>query len=216
MPALPDVPNVIKFVIEGTLDGVNWANIFHWLYSGSAPSNAELGTILSQFATEFGNGGGVLNWDSLAHDQVFLSNSTAEDLTTHSSATAELPLSVNGTLSGGKLPASAAVVMTHSINRRYRGGHPRSYLMLGDTTKLQDSTFWATAFLDSVISWYNGFVAGINGISAGGTTLTSPVSVSYFSGHALRSVPVIDPITSSFPRQRVCSQRRRLGKNLGI
>jgi hypothetical protein len=83
---------------------------------------------------------------------------------------------------------------------------------------------WSTAFVGDVTAALTSAFAAIIGASAGGTTITQHVNVSYYAGFTvvtsptsgrarnvptLRSSPHVDTITSFAVSQRIANQRRR-------
>src|SRR5215469_3836619 len=53
---LPPIANMLKVVIRGVVDealGYPWANILHFAYSGTAPSNAVCATIAGDVASQW-------------------------------------------------------------------------------------------------------------------------------------------------------------------
>ena len=81
---------------------------------------------------------------------------TCTDLTSETSAQGEYSASSAGTLVGGALPASTALVVSQQTSRRFRGGHSRVYLPLGDDSKLVDDSNWESAFATAAgTAWGN-------------------------------------------------------------
>jgi hypothetical protein len=74
--------------------------------------------------------------------------------------------------------------------------------------------FWQAAFLANVQAGWTAFLAAFP-LTIGSRTY-NPVNVSYWETVAgvrtLRTTPVVDLIVGYLVRERVCSQRRRLGK----
>jgi hypothetical protein len=216
MPPLPSVPNVIKCVISTELSGAPVENIFHISYSGAAPSSGTLGTWLtSDFLppTEtFYNAEGST---SLTGVSVELT-----DLSSDLGAVATEALTVTGVRTGDFAPASAAVCISWTINRRYRGGHPRTYFPFGTagTYEAGSSKLWDTSFLSDVLTKSEAWTAGWYGTTTAGTTFEQLVNVSYIDKNLnptppyRRTTPVVDAIVAQVVKQRICSQRRRLGK----
>lgn len=70
----------------------------------------------------------------------------ATDLTSDTSPQGTAVSSTVGGLTGGRLPASTALIVSREVGRRYRGGHSRVYIPCGDDTKLQTDATWTAAF----------------------------------------------------------------------
>jgi hypothetical protein len=125
-----------------------------------------------------------------------------------------------GGRTGDFAPSSAAVLASWTINRRYRGGHPRSYFPFGTagTYASGSSKFWDPTFIASVETRLNTFIGAVSGKTVSATTFESFVNVSYYDKNSFptppyrRTTPVVDAITAVTVKQRICSQRRRLGK----
>lgn len=219
MPPLPAVPNVCKVIVSSIRSDANVENIFHIGYSGTAPSAAQLATYLtSDFvpATET-----LYN----AEGSTDLTGDTVEmiDLSSSTGATQSEGLTVSGVRTGDFAPASAAVVVSWAIDRRYRGGHPRTYFPFGTagTYEASSSKLWDTGFIDAIGTAIGVWVAAITGVTVGATVFEDLVNVSYVDKNLnptppyRRTTPIVDTIVGSVVKQRICSQRRRLGKLAG-
>lgn len=226
MPALPDVPKVLKieFVHSYGTDTTVMSRQF-WSYSGSAPNSDDLDT----FCVNVG-GGWDSNCASLSNAaQVALETVTAIDLSSSTGAEGTGAAAFPGTRDGADLDAATAMVVAYPISRRYRGGHPRGYWPFGSQPDLATPQTWSSGFVTEVADG----IIGMNGNTAasgwGGAGILQQVSVSYYDGfvavenpltHRYRNVPtvrvtpLIDVVsTEVIPRTRVGSQRRRLGRS---
>lgn len=209
MPPLPVVPQVCKLEVKGTYHDTAWVNIYYVQYSGTAPSSSDLNNYLTAIATPI---------ETAYEAEMSVDNELTEyvitDLTSSTGATSSLSRSAFGSRSGDFNPASVAVVISNHINRRYRGGHPRKYLSWGTsgTFATGSTKDWDSGFITDCEAKYAAMLAGMIGITEGGTTFAANVSVSYRNAGAVRATAVVDPIVSSTMAVRVCSQRRRLGK----
>lgn len=210
MPPLPVVPNVVKIVIGGTYHDTAWLNIFHQQYDNPAPSASTLSTLLSTvwqpavdtaYAAEMSVDNEVTSLEAL-------------DLSSDLGASAAITDSTFGVRTGDFVPASVAMVCSHEIARRYRGGHPRSYLPWGTagTYATSSTKDWDSGFVTDCQAKFNALASSINGHLIGGTEFHGLVNVSYRSGGTIRTSAVVDQISSSIIRTRICSQRRRLGR----
>ena len=219
MPPLPVVPGVVKLIISTTRSDSPCECILHMAYTGSAPDAATLETWLTSDV--------VSPWETLVIAEGSTDLTTvgleAQDLSSDMGASAFVANTAQGTRTGDFAPSSAAVVISGQIDRRYRGGHPRNYWPFGTAgTYLSGSSkLWDTGFQSDVQSKWDTFVAGIQGTTTGGTTFTTLCSVSYYDRNLnpvapyRRTTPVVDTIVAWTVKQRICSQRRRLGKALG-
>lgn len=209
MPPLPVVPQVIKFQIKGTYHDTAWVNIFYVQYSGAAPSSSDLFNWLTaqQVTTE-----DFYTAEMSADNE--LTEYIATDLTSSTGATSSIARSAFGVRSGDFNPANVAACMSLHINRRYRGGHPRKYFSIGTsgTFATGSTKDWDSGFITDCESKFEAMLAGMIGITEGGTTFAVNVNVSYRNAGAVRPTAVVDPIVGIAMATRVCSQRRRLGK----
>lgn len=218
MPPLPNVPNVLKVVVQGNgseATPITWANVLHFHYSGSAPSGATLNTVAAHI-------GG--SWDT--HMVPECPSPTVQniveviDLTSPTSASGFDFTSRPGTRGDDEIPANSAALAVYPVSRRYRGGHPRTYLLVGGNADFLDMAHWSTAFTAEVQSHWHDFLAGVIGFSTGGMTVDSLVNVSYYSKEEnpvkpyRRATPVVDvlDISTMFVEQQIASQRRRIGR----
>ena len=224
MPALPVAPSVIRlvtqFAIENDQDAISK---LHFLYTGSAPTAAQLITFCGVMNTSWN-----ANLKGLCGDETYLVGNTATDLTSSTSAEGTAADSIQGTRGTSYLPADTAFVASYEIVRRYRGGHPRGYWPFGIDTDILDPQHWESASVTAFLAGVEAYIASAVGGGWSGAGTISQVNVSYFEGftavenpitHRYRNVPnvraavVIDEITSVIGRQRPGSQRRRLGKS---
>jgi len=219
VPALPNVPKCIRIVFTQALqEDANVQDRIYYTYTGTAPTGADL----TSFCTTVAN-----NWNAhvspLQNTNITLTQVAAEDLTSPTSAVAAQAVSHPGTRAGATLTAAVCVVVKHVIARRYRGGHPRTYLWGGSETDIFDVQSWKPAFVSEVqIAWAAFDAANVTGGWPGAGTIT-PVNVSFFSGFtnvtfpsgrtrpvpSRRAVPLIDAITGVGVNPHIGSQRRR-------
>lgn len=209
MPPLPVVPQVCKLLVQGTYHDTAWLNIFHVEYSGSAPSAANILSYLTAIQTAVQ----TAYSDEMSVDNELIGLSML-DLTSDLGASNNIDFSTFGLRTGDFNPANVAVCMSTHISRRYRGGHPRKYLSWGTSgTFASGSTkLWDPGFITDCEAKFNTMLSAMIGITEGGTTWATNVSVSYRTAGAVRATAVVDPIIGITMAERVCSQRRRLGK----
>lgn len=203
---LPPVSFGIKLRMSGTFGDGEWGNVFHGTYAGSAPSDSDMDTLALGVKTAW-----VDHIASSMTDDVKLLQVTTEDLTTTSSAVGIWAGLAAGTQSTTQFitPAECVVERDH-IARRYRGGHPRHYWPLSyPSWKATDTTLSPTAVAD----WQSAietFYTEVFSITWPGQTGFVYANVSYYSGGALRSVPVTDPIIGITVDTKIGTQRRRV------
>jgi hypothetical protein len=147
------------------------------------------------------------------------------DLSSPSGGYAKIATSHAGGAGNANLPANACVVCNYFIQRRYRGGKPRSYWPMGLTTDLVNPQTFSAASVTNFTSHITATLAPFNSTAYVGGALSGIVSVSYYSGAkwaenpitgawkrypTLRATPVVDSIGSFAVDPLVGSQRRRI------
>jgi hypothetical protein len=222
MPALPDVPSVVRINLDFALSETLRGGVRQfWSFSGGPPSIANLEQLATDVSTTYDSEFAPLTPANYALKEV-----VCTDLTSDTSAQGLWSGTVQGTRSGANLPEDVAVLQSFTIARRYRGGKPRTYWPFGTITDLSaDGTVWDTELITAVTDAWNTFKADLLALTGIGITITDHVNVSYYSGFASvqnpvtkrwRNIPtprtgdaVVDGITGfvvdSFPG----SQRRR-------
>lgn len=211
---LPDVPQVIQFAMLGTHNSYPWVNVGYLQYVGIAPAVADLNAI----GTSIGNAWNT-NVAPLCHANVTMSAVNLVDLTNRGAAiSAVTGLAHPGTRAGSDNPNQVATVISWKINRRYRGGHPRSYWPAGVQADITVGRTWTTTFQTAATNGANAFRTALNAITYGSSTLRM-VSVNFYThnpttGKPIYVTPVPPPFTiqSALCHGRVDTQRRRLGK----
>ncbi len=210
MPPLPPVPNVVKIVVGGTYHDAAWLNIFHQQYDSGAPTASSLG----DFLTDVWKPAVDTAWGAEMSVDNEVTSITGTDLASDEGVTVSIVDSTFGVRTGDFMPAGVALVMSAEIPRRYRGGHPRSYLPWGTAGTMESGStkFWDTSFLADCGTKFVAFADAVQSHLYLPTHYDSLVNVSYVSGGARRVTPQVDAITSYIPRDRISSQRRRLGR----
>jgi hypothetical protein len=218
MPALPNVPRVVRYDFRQTIGpNARVLNRLFFQYSGTL-SATDLATLLTTASASWNT-----NISPNLSTIVTMTSLTGTDLTSPSS-----PQAVNGTARVGgagyqNLPAGTSIIIKFKINRRYRGGHPRVYFGGQGFANLADAEHWSST---NINAWNTGFAAFIAGCvlappAAVGTLVH--VSVHYFAGfhnvtlpsgrqRALPTLllnPSVDPVVSYSVNPIVGSQRRR-------
>lgn len=220
MPALPNVPGVLKFRVTWNVEGDSSAETIHYVtYTGGPPSSAQCVTMGNAFVA-------AVNSTALAvmSDSSSCGNCQVTDLasSTGGQGTSTTAGTV-GTRGTALLPAGAAVLVNHQIARRYRGGKPRSYMPWGISSDLQTTGLWTTG---AVTAFNAAWAALVAAVLAGGSgcTLTAFANVSYYSGFTarenmgtgrwrnvpnVRATALVNAFSGSSVSTHVGSQRRR-------
>lgn len=214
MPPLPSIAGVIRYKHNYVNEDASAYMIRYFSYTGSGPvDTGEIDSFLNSsvmnvdiFAPFVGAGIGS------CHGAL----TTGEDLSSDTGAEYSVTQDWVGTNTGTAMPSSAAVCVSETILRRYRGGHPRTYMMVGSASDYASSSIkmWQPSFLSNIQSGWDDFLADFPYTI--GSRTWNPVNVSYWEtvggDRVLRTTPVVDDIVGFIARDRVCSQRRRLGK----
>jgi hypothetical protein len=223
MPPLPSPGDVLRVEFKtGDNATVEAGSRFFLSYTGTTPTTSNLNTLASDISTQ---------WDNWIANVVSTSEALHGVIITDLSSDTGAEGNWSGTVDGketftASLIASAAAVVNHEISRRYRGGRPRTYLRCGGTDALASGSTneWSSAFMSSVLTNWEGFIAAILALSGFPFTLANIVNVSWFSGNTVfltptgrgrnipikRTTPLVDIINASTIAQKVGSQRKRL------
>ena len=221
LPPLPAAASVLRTALVGTLGGdTNVVNRFFTSYGGTAGTNATANTFCASVATAWNT-----NLAPLFPSDYTLTRVDTEDLTSATSPVGTSATSHVGTRSGNALAAGQAAVVRNHISRRYRGGHPRTYLSCFTNTDLQTAQTWAASSMSSLATAWAAFMAAVataaNTYGGGGGS--QHCNVSYYSGFTnvtgptgrarakstVRSSSVIDLVVNYTINPHVGSQRRR-------
>lgn len=222
MTPLPPVPSVLRVQIQYILSGRAAATNLHFAWSGSAPTDADcsqLGDLIGgQWATHCA---------ALASTAVTVTGIRVTDLTSTSAGDGISTGSTSGTRTGGQLPSGISAMAIYHVAARYRGGKPKSFLPFGVEADLYSSQTWTGTFNASVAAGWASFIAGVEGLSYGGTTIGACSTVSYFQGYdpptvapnnraknhpKLRSSPVVYVVQSITYPLYLGEIRKRRGK----
>jgi hypothetical protein len=217
---LPSIPNMLKVVIRGVVDealGYPWANVLHFAYSGTAPSNSTCATIASDVATQWAS-----HMAPECPSPTELTSVTVTDLTSPTSGEGEWLGSNAGSRGDDSIPANAAVLITYPAASRYKGGHPRQYLYVLGNADLTGAAEWTSTATTEVQTHWQAFLTAVESLSVAGTALTSFNSIRYYGKFLPNSgppryrltTPVVNPITISeaIAHQEIASQRGRVGR----
>lgn len=218
MPALPVVPNVLKAQLQWSISSdVAARTTLFFSYSGTAPNGSACQSLANTIYTAFQTF--AEDWD----DDTTLTGCEVTDLSAVDGGVGEHAGSAPGTLTH-PMSGASSVLVNYTISRRYRGGRPRSYLPWGDQTVLGNRQTWAASFVSAVEGHLATIFGDIIGATAGGTTISQHVNVSYYEGFTavenpithrwrnvpdLRSSPHVDTINGFTVSTRIANQRRR-------
>jgi len=216
---LNPVPNVLRVVLEGFVDTSSadtlWANVLHFQYGGTAPSNAACVVIATNIANTWNT-----NVASLCPSPTTLQSVTVTDLSSTTAGEGEALVLHAGTRGDDSIPANAAVLISYPSAIRYKGGHPRSYLYVLGNADLSGATNWSTAGTAEVQTKWQAFLTGCLSAGTAGTTISGFCSVRYRGKflpnagppHYYLTTPIVNPIAASqaHANQQIASQRGRI------
>jgi hypothetical protein len=207
-PFLP-VPGVVRLALEGNQAGRPFANIFHVQYTGAAPTAANLDTWAGTWYTSVT---GTLA--AQAHTTATYTSVTATDLSSITGAQVTAGGPAPGALAGDTIPSNSAGLINWNSSFRYRGGHPRTYLVAGVQTSLLNPNTWTDGFTGNL----NDCADSIRAAAATpgtGFDATGPCAVSYRQASApdgYRLVPLVMPIATGVASSGIATMRRRMRK----
>lgn len=217
---LPPVPNWLRVVIEGEIDNEDvypWANVLHFEFAGTHPSNAVCATLAGDISAAWGT-----HMAPECPSPTQLTKVTVTDLTSDTSGSGEWLGNIVGTRGDDGIPANAAMLVSYPATLRYRGGHPRQYLYIGGNADFEGSAKWSTLFTAEGESHWRAFLAAVEGLSASGTALGSFGAIRYYGKFLPNSgppryrldtpLPMVIDITQAVTAQEIASQRRRIGR----
>lgn len=127
---------------------------------------------------------------------------------------------VSGSSGSQPMPASAAAILSWRLAKRYRGGHPRTYLAGQVVGSMMNEVEWLSAFVTDKQTRANNFLTGVNALTPSPFTSVTLGVLSYFAAGGSETKPptyldppVFRPFTSVIAKPGIATQRRRLGSN---
>ena len=215
MPPQEPVQGVAKLIYNGASGGVQVANVMHWAKdSRTAFTQGEIGALATAARSNF-----VQHFIPHIHPDYALGSVDAIDLTSEVGVVAAVGGSTPGTAAGARLPSSAAVCITWKISRRYRGGHPRTYLAPpGDVVLTASPNTWDPDFVTAIEGAALAFRNALNTTVGGAPGELVCVHRYRTNSEGIREIlkpPLVDVYVDSSVDTRVDSQRRRLGPDRG-
>lgn len=208
-PFIP-VANVIRFRYAGLNQGQTWVNSFAAQYAGTVPDSTALNTLATTL-----RGLWVTHLATLFNTNVSVLSTQVWDISSETGASGINNTVANGTTTiTSPLPCNCAVAVSWPIQIRYRGGHPRTYIVARNVADISTGRALTTAYHDSIVGAYTNWRNAVNSTALGGANLTL-AAVHY-------NPPRVVPKTSGQPypvnipvvHGRLDTQRRRLGKEI--
>jgi len=219
MPPLVAVPNVLRAqLLWSDAADLDVSTGFFFRYSGSAPSAVDATTLAGKIFTA------AHPFMEIALASVDLRGVRVTDLSSNMGGDGTHVETDPGTGGGDALPGGIGPLVNYSIARRYRGGKPRSYFPLFAAADLLTRQSWKPASIAAMGTAFSAFIGQVLGSTAGPTTITAHVNVSYYAGFTNipgtetkrakvvskpRETPVVDDILGFGVSAIPGSQRRR-------
>lgn len=208
VPPLPDAPGVALVKMFGQIGDHTCEQVVHWKFSGTA-TDADMVEIATQWQTAWENEWMNFGTEYVSTD-VSLLYTTATDLTTPTSAFGQYTHSQAGN-SDERCSANDAILLSHNVGMRYRGGHPRTYVFGATNDNVADgSQTWIDGAVAQALAAWEYAVTGVLDGTYPVITDLAVGALSYFTGGALRVSPVFLPFVDTVVSNIIRSQRRRV------
>lgn len=192
-------------------DSASGTNIFYVKGTSDISGLTALGDIVTAVISGLGTTGNTIV--GLMDHSWELTGVRAIDNSGETENVSVTDLTTTGGVTGTPQPPQVCVVISWQIAAHYRGGHPRMYLP-GVTSATLDTSggknIAAAKRLDFETAG-DALITAVNGASGTGSPYTIG-TISYYSGNALRATPLFRPYLTAVVGTRICTQRRRLGK----
>jgi hypothetical protein len=216
MAALPPVPKVLQVRLSGSYGTAEWMNGFYLQYAGGPPTQADLDTFAAVIDSD---------WASTVATRLSINTQIKlvelVDLDNIDGLSAAQASTTGGSISGTAAPANVAACVSFKQSRRYRGGHPRNYVVGIPQVHMASETKLADAAATALAGQYLAFRALLHAHSYTSLGALKWVAVSRYLGstydekhHRIptpRPTPLIRDVSSFVCNTRLDSQRRRLG-----
>lgn len=212
MPPRPPLADTAKCEVTFTgPDSVVGTCIFYAKGTTDISGLTALGDIASAIQTGCGTTGNTIC--GLMNNQWHLTGIRTIDNSGSTENVAVIDLSVAGAKANQCLSPQCAVVLSWQIAAHYRGGHPRTYLPGVDSASIDTAggkNITNALRLDYEAAG-DALMTAISGASGTGSPY-SMGTISYFSGGVERGTPLFRTYLDAVVGTRLCTQRRRLGK----
>lgn len=200
----------MRVAISGTINAVNWANVFHCqLTTSGSIAQADLDTWTTAFQaaykTRFASHSNAIALYSLAKTILYTPGGGA--------LISSVAMTGAGTDAGTPVADNSSCKVVSWLSTVYwRGGKPRTYIPAPITGDVVNNNALSGAEAASLAAAAVSFRTDVNALTATSITGTQLGFVSFFSGNAVRGTPLFFAITGAKAHPRLGSQRRRLGK----
>jgi hypothetical protein len=196
--------------VLGHNNTTKWANIF-WVRNGGAivPSGSDMDSLGNLVGDQYSSAfGGLIN-NQAAIDAVDVTYYGLAGLQIGNKHVEAHAFTMAGTI----VPAQVAQCIGWTVQQRYRGGHPRTYLPTPAQPAFTDAQTFAGGHVTSLRNAANSFHAAINAFSVGALTDLHLGTVSFQLHKDWRDPPVFRDYTpgAAVVDSRIDTQRRRVG-----
>jgi hypothetical protein len=195
--------------VEGAGPGGNWANIFHTnavLPVGDfGYDQAALDAIKNGFGSAY-----AAQFLPLLSNAYHLTGITVVDLSSDQGLSSFGSFSDAGAMTAGATSPEVCYLVNWTIGRRYRGGHPRTYLPGVVTTNVTSDGHVAPSTVSALSSAANTFRTAVNALTGGNASEVTLAVPHYYKNGALQSSPTVDPVLSGAGNSFIGIQRRRI------
>lgn len=213
---LPAVPNVLKAVLSGFVDNLKqevWSNILHFAWTGSLPTNSSLSSLAMSLANLWNT-----NMASTAPSPTSLQSVELEDLSSSTGAGGSAFVNMPGTRGDDSIPANSAVLISYPVALRYKGGHPRTYVLALGNADLDGAAEWNPTAVNEVQTKWNNFINAFLQYQVSGTQISAHVAVRQRGKflpnegppHYYLTSPIVMDLPYGTAQQRIATQRRRV------
>jgi hypothetical protein len=218
VPPLPPLSKTAKWTLFIQVTGGPLCQTsFYTQYSGNL-SGADAATLLTTLGSSWGT-----HFAPITATPYQLALVRVIDLNSQSGVVVQQAAVHTGSAAGTPLTAGTALVLSAKIPYRFRGGHPRVYIVGMPQSDLADSNTWNATFLPTVATAWTSLLADMNALA-----ITNVGTLQYIYWHTHSSnkadfpggVPTTKPpwplatpvphlISSWNANPQVASQRRR-------
>lgn len=215
MPPVVWPPNVVEAAVACSNDsGQQSVNVLHFKF-GTQPVNNDLVDLANEVflnATASGPPPGL--WLNAMDTAWSINSVTVTDLTGVAGQAVSTHAAVQGAATGPALPPQCALCVSWIIPRRYRGGHPRTYLpgiAQSQLAKPEGSALTALC-ISATGEAADNFLVAMNAYKTGTSNSVTMGSVQHSTARTPIAQPNFWPFLASKVGPRIDSQRRRSGK----
>ena len=202
--------NSVRVSISGTVNGVNWANVFYCqLTTSGSISQTDLDAWLNSFQAAYKTRLAPIQNAAVQYSlakAVLFTPGGGELL-------AQMAMTGTGTQSGTfTADQSACKVLSWLTSVYWRGGKPRTYSPGMNQADTSDNHQLTAAAITAATTAASNLRTDVNALTASSVTGTSFGFVSFQSGNAERATPVFFAFSGVRVHPRFGTQRRRLGR----